>query len=85
MIHSLPLYYCDGFRPVRAESMDDAAKIFATRLAIRLYGKSGQVRTLRFDARNGAGTKGTFESYIGRPVQGGATSGHNEWLYVSGA
>jgi len=40
------LYWSSGFRSVRAEGIEEAAKVFATRAARRYYGRRGYCRTL---------------------------------------
>ena len=51
-------------------------------LARREYGRSGTVRTCRIDSWTTDGLCGTYEAFIGRPVQGGGIQGYNVWIYV---
>ncbi len=79
-------YHCNGFRPVRFDSpwgsVSDAARVFAERLAHRQYGKRGEVVTVRPDSWTEDRREHAFECFIGRPVKGNGTEGHNVWLYV---
>lgn len=80
----LPMFECDGFRPVVAPSATGAAKIFANRQAIREYGRRGYCRTLRLDSWTQNGATHHFQAFIGRSVPGnpGTTSGRDIWLSV---
>lgn len=56
-------YYCMPWRPVRAPSHEAAARIFAARLARRLYGHRGRIRMLHhagYRPRNVV----AFEAYV---------------------
>lgn len=56
-------FYCAPWRPVRAQSHEAAARIFAARLARRLYGHRGRIRMLHH-AGHAAGNVVTFETYV---------------------
>lgn len=42
----MPRFYCMPWRPVAADSHEAAARVFAARLARRLYGHRGRIRML---------------------------------------
>lgn len=65
-------YTCAGYRPVRAESNREAAEIFATREAVKQYGKKGLVRVLNENAWNHDLRLVEWQAFIGK------MSGHNE-------
>jgi hypothetical protein len=77
-------FTCEGFQPVRADSAQEAARIFAERQARREFGRKGFCRTLRLDCWTEDRRSHTFEAFIGRPVPGepGTTSGRNVWVHV---
>lgn len=83
MTEKLPLWRCNDFRPVRAESASEAARCFADRLARRVWGKRGYMRTIRLDCWAENGRSYTFESFIGYSSGQGETTGRNEWIYVN--
>jgi hypothetical protein len=57
------LFYCAPWRPVRAHSHELAARIFAARLARRLYSHRGRIRMLHH-AGHAAGNVVAFEVYV---------------------
>lgn len=74
-------YTTNGMRAVSAESMGEAAGIFAGRKARREFGKSGYCRTVRQDAWAEDGSLAEFEAFIGYTPAGkhnrGSTVGRN--------
>lgn len=56
-------YYCMPWRPVRAPSHEAAARIFAARLARRLYGHRGQIRMLHHAGHRPRNVV-AFEAYV---------------------
>lgn len=67
-------YSSRGFRSVLAESMKEAAFIFARRLARKEFGKRGDVRTCELGSW--AHCLGEFSAFIGI-TKGAETTGHN--------
>ena len=47
---ALILFRCNGFRPVRALGIAEAAEVFARRAARRAFGRRGYVRSLVEDS-----------------------------------
>ena len=80
----MPRFSADGFREVTADSAREAARVFATRLARKKYGRAGYCRTLRLDSWTEDSKNHTFQAFIGRAVRGepGATTGNDEWIFV---
>ena len=76
-------YTCAGFRPVRAEGNRDAAMIFATREAVKRYGKEGLVRVLNENARSQDGRIIEWNAFIGKATGRNETTGHNFHLTVT--
>ena len=70
-------YTCSGFRAVKAESMRDAAEIFATRQARRDYAKKGYTRTLNLEAHSQDNTLAEWSAFIGYSTGRNETTGHN--------
>jgi len=56
-------FYCMPWRPVRAPSHEAAARIFAARLARRLYGHRGRIRMLHHAGHRPRGVV-AFEAYV---------------------
>jgi len=54
-----------GFKPAKAESMNQAAKIFATREAKRRYGRAGHCRTCTIMTYTTDGSHGEYQAFIG--------------------
>lgn len=76
-------YTCAGFRPVRAEGNRDAAMVFATREAVKRYGKKGLVRVLNENARSQDGRVVEWDAFIGKVSGRNETTGHNFHLTVT--
>jgi hypothetical protein len=81
------MYRCDGFRPLRQTvevySSGVAARIFAGRLARRIYGKRGVCANCRENLRTENGRWVQFQVFIGLPQPRGGVSGKDEWLEVT--
>lgn len=84
-------YVCTGHRPIRHDgdavrSIDDAARIFADRIAREKYGPAGHVASIRQDTSPRDLRYANYEAYIGRSVavggEGKKTAGHQIWLVV---
>jgi hypothetical protein len=73
----LTLYACSGFRSVRADSIRDAAEIFARRAARRAFGRRGYVRTLVEDSYVPNLSIVEFAAFIGYSTGRNETTGHN--------
>ena len=73
----MTLYRCNGFRSVRADSIRDAAEIFAKRSARRAFGRRGIVRTLVEDSYTRNLSIVEFAAFIGYPTGRNETTGHN--------
>ena len=69
-------YPCLPHRPVDADSMSQAAEIFAARMARRKYGKSGRVAACRVDGYTPDGRTVDAEAFIGYRA-GDGTAGNN--------
>lgn len=85
-------YRAEGFRPLRQsadqfgdiQNVNDAATVFANRLARREYGRNGYARIVRPDARTADGSSHSFDVFIGTDgPQPRTTVGRDERLYVS--
>jgi len=68
-------YTCNGFQSVTAETMSEAANIFANRAARRKYGKSGYARTCNLGSY--AQDLAEFSAFIGYKTGRNETTGHN--------
>lgn len=79
---SLTRYLSPGFRAVWAESMTDAAEVFATRAARRVYGRKGYARTLCLNSWTQDGRLGEYNSFVGYRSGLNETTGHNIHLTV---
>jgi hypothetical protein len=77
------LYQCDNFRPVRAQSFKEAAQVFASREARRLFGKNAYCRTLRRDCWDTDGRNEEYEAFVGIEVEPNTTEGRNIRLVIS--
>lgn len=71
------LYHCNGYRPVRASGILDAAEVFAKRAARRAFGKRGVVRLLREDGYATDYSMIEFEAFVGYASGRNETTGHN--------
>ncbi len=77
-------YRSKGYKPVEADTIDDAAEIFAGRAARKAFGRKGFMRTLRIDSWTDGGRSATFQAFIGytprhEPM---TTTGWDEWFTV---
>ena len=69
-------FTCRNFRGVSAESITDAARIFALRHARRCYGSSADVRTCTMGSYAQNGSCAEFSAFVGI-TRGSETTGHN--------
>ena len=69
-------YISNGFRSVQAETMKEAAAIFAKRAARKTYGSRGDVRTCNVGSYSQDGTLAEFSAFVGL-TRGNETTGHN--------
>jgi hypothetical protein len=85
---SLPLknmktkFTCNGHQSVRAESMQEAAEIFAAREALRRYGKRGYCRTCTEGAHAEDYRLAEYSAFIGYKSALNETTGRNINLTV---
>jgi hypothetical protein len=70
-------YTSKNRRPVIAESMSDAAEIFANRAARDKFGRSGYCRTCVCTSWNRENTLGEFSAFIGYKSGYQETTGRN--------
>jgi hypothetical protein len=77
------LYSSAHMRSVSADSMRDAAEIFANRLARKAYGRSAYARTLNLNSWSQDNTVGEYEAFIGYRTGPHETTGHNERFTVT--
>ena len=70
-------FRCEKHKPVYADTMQDAAEIFALRKAIAEFGRRAQVGALRMDCWAQDGRFAEFEAFIGRPSGLNQTTGYN--------
>ena len=71
-------YNTNGCRDVTAESMRDAAAIFANRLARKRYGRWAYARTCVQQAHSQDGTLGEYSAFVGTAGrERGTTVGSN--------
>ena len=75
-------YTTSGFRPVRAETMKEAAEIFAGRAARKAFGKKGYVRICNLESYSQDNTLGEYNAFIGYRTGQGETTGVNERFTV---
>jgi hypothetical protein len=73
----LTLYACSGFRSVRADSIRDAAEVFAKRHARRAFGRRGIVANLVEDSYVPNLSIVEFAAFIGYASGRNETTGHN--------
>ena len=71
------LFRCNGFRPVRALGIAEAAEVFARRAARRAFGRRGYVRTLVEDSYVPNLSIVEFAAFIGYSTGRNETTGHN--------
>jgi hypothetical protein len=70
-------YTCNGFKRVEAETMNEAAGIFASRAAKRHYGRSAYCRTCTQGSYSDGGGFAEYNAFIGRTSGLNETSGRN--------
>ena len=70
-------FLCNGFRAVRAESLSEAAEIFASRMARRAYGRNGYVRTCNQGSYAQDMSLAEYFAFIGYSTGCDETTGHN--------
>lgn len=70
-------YTCSGFNSVEAETMSEAAKIFATRAARRRYGRSAYCRTCTQQSYAQDMSLAEYSAFIGYSTGRNETSGGN--------
>ncbi len=70
-------YTCNEFKGVTAESIKEAAKIFATRAAKRKYGRAAYCRTCTMGSYAEDGRLAEFSAFIGYTTGQNETSGNN--------
>ena len=73
----MTLYRCNDFRSVRADSIRDAAEVFARRAARRAFGRRGIVRTMVEDSYTRNLSIVEFAAFIGYSTGPNETTGHN--------
>jgi len=73
----LTLFRCNGVRSVRADSIRDAAGVFAKRAARRAFGRRGIVRTMVEDSYTRNLSIVEFAAFIGYSTGLNETTGHN--------
>jgi hypothetical protein len=73
----LNLYACSGFKSVRADSIRDAAEIFARRAARRAFGRRGIVRTMVEVSYTRNLSFVEFAAFFGYSTGRNETTGHN--------
>lgn len=71
------LYACSGFKSVRADSIRDAAEIFALRSARRTFGRSGRVGPLNASFWDYKYRDVEFEAFVGYRSGRNELSGRN--------
>lgn len=70
-------YTCTGFNRVKAESMREAAGVFASRAARRQYGRNGYCRTCTQGDYAENGSLAEYSAFIGYTTGLHETTGHN--------
>jgi hypothetical protein len=70
-------YATNGMRSVMAETMADAAEIFANRSARKQFGRRGYARTCTQNSYAQDGSLAEYNAFIGLRSGPGQTSGHN--------
>lgn len=73
----MTLFRCNGFRPVRALGIAEAAEVFAKRAARRAFGRRGYVRSLVEDSYIPNLSIVEFAAFIGYSTGRNETTGHN--------
>ena len=75
-------FTCTGFRSVLAESIHDAAFVFASRAAKRAYGRKGYARTCEEGAHAVDYRMAEYQAFIGHSTGISETTGHNVYFTV---
>lgn len=70
-------YQSRGFRSISAESIKDAARVFANRAARKHYGRKGYARTCNQNACSQNGKTVEYSAFIGYTTGMHETTGHN--------
>ena len=70
-------YTCNGFKSVKAETMNEAAEIFANRAAKRKYGRSAYCRTCTEQSYAQDMSLAEYSAFIGYTSGQNETSGNN--------
>jgi|688.fasta_scaffold209390_2 hypothetical protein len=76
-------YTTAGRRPVNAESMRDAAEVFALREARTLFGRWAYVRLLNCNGQSFDGRVAEWQAFVGYRTGAGETTGRNVHLTVT--
>lgn len=77
-------YTSNGFKSVQAESMREAAEIFATRAARRKYGRLAYCRTCTQQAHAQDGSLAEYSAFIGYKTGQSETTGSDIKFTVRG-
>lgn len=76
-------FKCDNFRPVEADTFEEAARIFAERYARQRWGRRrGGCHHVRLDCYAVDGRYANVEAFVGRHTTDGGMSGRNELFTV---
>lgn len=70
-------YTCNGFNSVKAETINEAAEVFANRAARRKYGRSGYSRTCTQQSHNHDLSVAEYSAFIGYTTGQNETTGNN--------
>lgn len=70
-------YTSSGFKNVTAETMTEAAVVFANRAAKRKYGGTAYCRTCTMGAYSENGSLAEFSAFVGYTTGRNETTGHN--------
>lgn len=70
-------YYSNGHKDVLAESMKEAANIFANRKARAIFGRWAYARTCETESWSQDNSLGEFNAFIGYQTGAGETTGKN--------
>jgi hypothetical protein len=77
------LYSSAHMRSVSADSMREAAEIFANRLARKAYGRRAYARTCNLNSWSQDNALGEYEAFVGYRTGTHETTGHNERFTVT--
>lgn len=81
----MPVYKTQGFRPVKAGSLNDAADIIAARLARQHYGRKATVRTCKKTAWAADGAWADYAAFVGLQTGLHETTGKMVYFNVRSA